>query len=155
MLHKPVLYLSHYFKRHRQAYYDHLQAIRTRGDWEGWLAFFLQGVVEVSAQATETARRILALREEHRNSITEHLGRAAGNGHRVLEHLYEHPIISVEQVKTLNGTTYPAANELVRKLVERGILGESTGQKRHRRFRYDAYVRLFDEPAPTAQEAGT
>ncbi|MFM9103434.1 MAG: Fic family protein, partial [Cyanobium sp.] len=60
ILHKPVLYLSHYFKRHRQAYYDHLQAVRDQGDWEGWLAFFLRGVAEVSAEATDTARKILA-----------------------------------------------------------------------------------------------
>jgi len=52
ILTKPVLYLSHYFKRHRAAYYDHLQAVRDRGDWEGWLAFFLRGVVEVSGEAT-------------------------------------------------------------------------------------------------------
>ncbi len=146
---KPVLYLSHFFKRHRQAYYEHLQAVRDQGDWEGWLNFLLRGVAEVSTQATETARRILALRENHRTLITEHLGRAAGNGHRVLEHLYERPIISVEQVRTITGTTYPAANQLVHKLVKHGILSESTGQKRHRRFRYDAYIRLFDEPEPT------
>ncbi len=154
ILFKPVLYLSHFFKRHRQAYYDHLQAVRDAGDWEGWLAFFLRGVAEVSTQATETARRILALRENHRSLITEHLGRAAGNGHRVLEHLYKHPIISVEQVRTITGTTYPAANQLVHKLVQRGILSESTGQKRHRRFRYDGYIRLFDEPKPDAEGAG-
>jgi len=151
---KPVLYLSYYFKRHRQAYYDRLQTIRDRGDWEGWLAFFLRGVAEVSAQATETARRILTLREDHRMLITEHLGRAAGNGHRVLEHLYEHPIISVEQVRRVTGTSYPAANQLVRRLVEQGILTEYTGQKRHRRFRYDAYIRLFDEPEPTQRQVG-
>jgi Fic family protein len=151
---KPVLYLSYYFKRHRQAYYDRLQTIRDGGDWEGWLAFFLRGVAEVSAQATETVRRILTLREDHRMLITEHLGHAAGNGHRVLEHLYEHPIISVEQVRRVTGTTYPAANQLVRRLVEQGILTEYTGQKRHRRFRYDAYIRLFDEPEPTQRQVG-
>ena len=149
---KPVLYLSYYFKRHQQAYYDGLQAVRDAGDWEGWLAFFLRGVAEVSAQAAETARRILTLREDHRMLITEHLGRAAGNGHRVLEYLYEHPIISVEQVRTITGTTYPAANQLVHKLVERGILSEYTGHKRHRRFRYDGYIRLFDAPEPTLRE---
>jgi len=74
---------------------------------------------------------------------------AAGNGHRVLEHLYERPIISVEQMRTITGTTYPTANQLVHKLVKHGILSESTGQKRHRRFRYNAYIRLFDEPEPT------
>jgi Fic family protein len=152
VLGKPVLYLSHYFKHHRQAYYDNLQAIRDSGDWEGWLAFFLRGVAEVSAQATETARRILTLREEHRAIITAQLGRAAGNGHRVLEALYERPIISVEQVRAITGTTYPAANQLVQKLAEQGILSESTGQKRNRRFRYDAYIRLFDEPEPPPPE---
>jgi len=146
VLHKPVLYLSHYFKRHRQTYYEMLQATRDKGAWEDWLAFFLHGVAEVSAQATETARRILSLRETHRNLITEHLGYAAGNGHRVLEHLYERPIISVNEVRDITGTTYPAANQLVERLVNNGILAEITGQVRNRRFRYDDYVHLFDEP---------
>lgn len=145
VLGKPVLYLSHYFKRHRQEYYDRLQAIRDAGAWEAWLAFFLQGVTEVSAQAAETARRILALREAHRTLVTIHLGRAAGNGHRVLEALYERPIMSVSQIRELTKTTYPAANDLVGRLARIGILKEITGQKRHRRFRYDDYVRLFDE----------
>jgi Fic family protein len=149
VLQKPVLYLSYYFKRHRQAYYDHLQAVRDAGDWEGWLAFFLRGIAEVSAQATETARRILELRERHRTLITEHLGRAAGNGHRVLEHLYKHPIISVKEVRSVTGTSNPAANLLVQKLTKYGILNEITGQKRNRRFRYEAYIRLFEEPEPT------
>jgi cell filamentation protein, protein adenylyltransferase len=144
VLHKPVLYLSHYFKRLRQTYYDLLQATRDKGAWENWLQFFLRGVAEVSVQATETARRILTLRETHRNLITEHLGYSAGNGHRVLERLYEHPIMSVNEVRDLTGTTYPAANQLVERLVKIGILTEITGQARHRRFRYDAYVRLFD-----------
>jgi Fic family protein len=144
-LQKPVLYLSHYFKHHRQEYYDRLQAVRDRGDWEGWLAFFLKGVADVSAQATDTARRVLALREAHRAAVTEHLGRAAGNGHRILEKLYERPIMSVSQIRELTNTSYPAANELVSRLTALGILVEFTGQKRHRQFRYDPYVRLFDE----------
>ena len=97
-LHKPVLYLSHYFKRHRQAYYEHLQAVREHGAWEAWLAFFLQGVIEVAAEASETARRILQLREHHRTAITEHLGRSAGNGHKVLESLFDRPIVVVNDV---------------------------------------------------------
>jgi Fic family protein len=144
-LHKPVLYLSHYFKRHRQEYYERLQAVRDAGDWEGWLGFFLTGVAEVSAQATETARRILALREAHRHAVTDGLGRAAGTGLRVLEKLYERPIISVAQIREVTGTSYQAANDLAGRLVQLGILVEFTGHKRHRRFRYDGYVRLFDE----------
>jgi Fic family protein len=148
VLSKPVLYLSHYFKRHRQAYYDHLQAVHAAGDWESWLAFFLRGVAEVSDEATETARRILALREEHRAAITDHLGRAAGNGHRVLESLFDRPIVSVSEVQDVIGTTYAAANNLVGRLTELGILLEITGYARNRRFRYEPYVRLFTEDGP-------
>jgi cell filamentation protein, protein adenylyltransferase len=144
---KPVLYLSYYFKQHRQAYYDQLQSVRERGTWEDWLMFFLRGVAEVSEQATETARRILNLRETHRLAITEQFGRAAGNGHRTLEYLYEHPIVSVNEVQELIGATYPAANGLVSRLVDSGILVEITGQSRNRRFTYQSYVNLFRDDA--------
>ena len=146
VLFKPVLYLSYYFKCQRTAYYECLQAVRDSGNWESWLAFFLQGIAEVSAQATETARRILNLRETHRTLITEHLGRAAGNGHRVLEYLYEHPIVSVNEVESLTGVTYAAANQLVSKLEVCGILREFTGRSRNRRFRYEEYIQLFADP---------
>ena len=106
---------------------------------------FLRGVIEVSRQATETARRILTLREEHRRAITEHLGRTAANGYRVLEHLYEHPIVSVNEAQELIGTTYQAANELVSKFVDTGILTEITGQSRNRRFMYQSYINLFHD----------
>ena len=144
-LHKPVLYLSHYFKKHRQTYYDLLQAVRERGAFEEWVTFFLRGVTEVSVEAADTARRILELRESHRREITERFGRAAGNGHRVLERLYEQPIVSVSNLMSLLGTTFAGANQIVQRLVEIGVLREFTGQARHRRFRYDAYVRLFEE----------
>ncbi len=145
VLHKPVLYLSYYLKQNRTRYYELLQAIRDRGSWEDWLAFFLKGISEVSAQAAETARRILSLRETDRSLIAERLGRAAGSGHRVLEHLYERPIVSVNEVRDLIGVTYTAANQLVDRLVEVGVLEEITGQARNRRFRYAAYIGLFDE----------
>lgn len=143
VLHKPVLYLSYFLKQHRGRYYELLQAIRDRGAWEDWLIFFLTGVTEVSAQATETARQIIQLRESDRNRVTESLGRAAGNGHRVLEHLFERPIVSVNEIRDLIGVTYPAARQLVDRLVEIGVLEEITGQARNRRFRYAAYIELF------------
>jgi len=144
-LHKPVLYLSHYLKRHRQIYYDHLQAIRDKGSWEAWLAFFLRGVIEVSAEAAETARRILLMRENHRAAITEKLGRAAGNGHKVLESLFDRPIVSVSEVQQKLGAGYATANSLVARLVKLGILVEMTGYIRNRRFRYEPYVKLFTD----------
>lgn len=144
-LHKPVLYLSHYFKQHRAEYYDRLQAVRDQGDWEGWLAFFLRGVSEVSAEAVETARRILELREEHRAQITARLGRGAANGHLLLESLFNQPIVSVGDVVRKTGVTFAAANTLVHRMAGLGILREITGNARNRRFRYDDYVRLFSE----------
>jgi Fic family protein len=137
--------MSYYFKGHRQAYYDQLQSVRDAGTWEEWLSFFLRGVVEVSEQATDTVRRILSLREEHRRAITENLGRAAGNGHRVLEHLYENPIVSVNEVQDLIGTTYAAANDLVARMVDNDILREFTGQARNRRFINQSYINLFHD----------
>ena len=94
--------------------------MRESGDWEGWLEFFLRGVTEVSGQATETARRILLLREQHRSSIAEGLGRAAGNGHRILEPLYEHPIVSANQVQDLIRNDVRGANQIVHRLVAIG-----------------------------------
>lgn len=155
ILHKPVLYLSHYFKCNRQAYYDRLQSVRDTGDWEGWLIFFLEGVIEVSEQATETARKILQMREAHRIAIADKLGYAAGNGHRVLEALYEHPILSVKEVEGITGTTYAAANNLVKRLEELGLLQETTGQTRNRRFRYGPYIDLFADQETEAPEPPT
>ena len=148
VLHKPVLYLSHYFKKHRQAYYEHLQAVRDRGVWEDWLAFFLRGVIDVAGEAADTARRILLLREQHRTAITAQLGRAAGNGHKVLESLFDRPIVAVSDIQQMTGTTYAAANNLVSRLVKLGVLSEMTGYARNRRFRYAPYIELFSDSAP-------
>jgi Fic family protein len=152
VLHKPVLYLSHHFKQCRQEYYEHLQGVRDRGAWETWLAFFLRGVAEVALEAADTARRILQLREQHRGAITDRLGRAAGNGHRVLESLFDRPIVAVKDVQTLTGTTYAAANALVSRLVDVGILSEITGYARNRRFRYAPYIALFSDAASARSE---
>lgn len=144
---EPILYLSHFFKQHRAEYYERLQAIRDAGDWEGWLAFFLRGVTAVSAEATDTARRILALREEHRTAVTARFGHAAGNGHLVLDRLYEQPVVSVAGIRSITGTSYTAANALAARFVAAGILHEVTGYRRNRLFRYEPYIGLFTDDA--------
>lgn len=141
---KPVLYLSYYFKRNRQEYYDLLQGTRDSGDWESWLKFFIRGVDEVSQQATQTARDIVELREEHRAKIVKDFGQVAGNGLIVLEHLFTNPIISVGQIAELTGVSFAAANTLRGRLEDVGVLVEITGQARNRRFQYNDYVYLFD-----------
>lgn len=159
ILHQLVLYLSHFLLRHRSECYDRLQAVRTDGAWEQWLEFFLRGVITVADEATLTARRILAQREAHRTAITDTFGRGAANGHRVLERLYDRPIVSVHDVATITGTTFAAANTIVAKLVSLGILQEVTGQSRHRRFRFGPFIELFgdtvtNEPSVELVRAG-
>ncbi|HPN32915.1 MAG TPA: Fic family protein [bacterium] len=149
LLTKPVLYLSHYFKRRRTEYYDRLQAVREEGDWEGWLEFFFKGVIEVSREATETAAAILRMREEYRAKIADHLGRAAGNGQKVMDRLFEQPIVTVAAVREWLGLTPAGANQIVARLENIGLLRESTGYARNRRFRFDPYLRLFEEPEET------
>jgi len=146
-----VLYLSHHFKRHRAEYYDRLQAVRDAGDWEGWLGFFLEGVVDVCGEAAGTAAAILRVREDCRARIADQMGRAAANGHRILEELFEHPIISVATVRDWLSVTRAGANSLVNRLADAGILREITGYARNRRFRFDPCLRLFEEP----EEEGT
>ncbi|MGC8551162.1 MAG: Fic family protein, partial [Acidobacteriaceae bacterium] len=146
LLSKPVLYLSHYFKRRRAEYYERLQAVRDQGDWEGWLAFFLDGVCEVSQEAAATAAAILRMREDYRTRIAEHLGRAAANGQRVMDHLFDQPIVSVATVREWLGITSAGANQIVARLTDVGLLREITGYARNRRFRVDPYLKLFEEP---------
>lgn len=143
ILQKPVLYLSNYFKRRRSEYYERLQAVRDDGAWEEWLAFFLTGVTEVAGEAAETARQILMLRERNRTEVTANLGRAAGNAHKVLDALFDRPILSVSHLAELTGTSFAASNKLAAKLVDLGILTEITGNARNRRFQYSPYVALF------------
>lgn len=150
LLSRPVLYLSHYFKRYRAEYYDRLQAVRDQGDWEGWLEFFLRGVEEVSRQAADTAAAILRMREDYRARITEKLGRAAANGYRIMDRLFDHPIVNVARVREWLDITPAGANNLVNRLVELGLLREITGYARNRRFRFDPYLRLFEDPQEQA-----
>lgn len=143
ILRKPVLYLSHWFRQHQQTYYTLLQAVRDRGDWEGWLGFFLDGVATVANEATEVSRRIVDLREAHRNQILREFGRTAAGGLTVLEHLFRNPIVQVKDILQLLGITHTSASSLIFGFERAGILVEITGQKRNRRFAYEPYIQLF------------
>ncbi|MEM0949293.1 MAG: Fic family protein [Pseudomonadota bacterium] len=141
----PVLYISHYLKKHRREYYDRLQGVRDRGEWEAWLRFFLSGVAVVANEATETARQIVALREDHRQKLVQELGKGAANGLKLLESLYQRPIFTVSQVAEYLDMSPQAANNLTDKLESLELVNEITGQKRNRVFRYDPYIALFTD----------
>ena len=147
VLHKPLLYLSHYFKQHRAEYYDRLMAVRISGHWEEWLKFFLRGVLEVSAAATHTARQILALRESSRQTIVASLNNSTA-GLQLLDFLFESPLLSIKAVEKRLDCSYVKANNLVLQFVKLGLLEEITGWQRNRRFRFKAYLDLFDTGTP-------
>ena len=142
VLERPLLYLSLYFKAHRAEYYDRLQAVRVDGDWEGWLRFFLAGVAEASRDATDTARAILALREQHRQRVIDE-GMSTALSLALLEMLFTSPLVTVRSVERHIGCSYFSANKLVGRFVGLGLLAESTGRQRNRRFRYESYLALF------------
>ncbi|MCI4323656.1 MAG: Fic family protein, partial [Thermoplasmata archaeon] len=150
-LRRPVLYLSYYFLKNRDEYTRSLQRVRDAGDWEGWVTFFLTGVKETSIQAGETARAILALKVEHESIIGGALGKRAGAGHLLLNTLFRRPVISVNRVAKVIGTTYPPANSLVERFVEMRLLVEVTGQKRNRFFRYQPYIDVLQRDRAPAK----
>lgn len=151
VLRRPLLYLSHYFKQHRDEYYDLLQDVRLKGDWESWLKFFLRAVAEVGNTATDTARRILRLQRDHRELIRDR-ATARTNAEHLLDHLFEQPILSVRQASEFLGVTFPTANSLITQLTELGLLEEITGGVWRRLFAYRQYLNLFTADL-TAQSA--
>jgi Fic family protein len=142
VLQQPLLYLSLYFKQNRDAYYDHLQRVRTEGAWEEWLVFFLEGVIAVAGSATETARRIRALVEEDRARIHA-LGRGAASALRVHELAGHRIVLTATRTAIELGLSVPTVNAALGRLEEAGILREATGRKRGRVFVYDGYLSLL------------
>jgi Fic family protein len=142
VLQKPLLYLSYYLKSRRLEYYDRLMAIRTDGDWEGWIKFFLKGVFEVSKASTMTARAILDLRERFRSLLTDR-----SNALRLLDHLFESPIITMRLAEKYLGCSYVTATRVVGELKDVGVLVEATGWHRNRRYRFKPYLDLFERQA--------
>ena len=143
-LHRPVLYLSHYLKARRTEYYRRLQAVRDEGAWEHWLAFFLAGVSEMARESALTGRKIVALREEVRETLLM-LDRSAGNALRLHEQLFATPIIGVARAAEYLGIGFAAANRLIDRMVDCGVLHELTGHRRNRRFAYQRYIDLFTD----------
>ena len=142
VLQQPLLYLSLYFKQNRDAYYDHLQRVRTEGAWEEWLMFFLEGVISVAGSATETARRIRALVEADRARVHE-FGRGAGSALRVHELAGRRIVLTATRTAKDLDLSVPTINAAFGRLEEAGILREVTGRRRGRLFVYEAHLSLL------------
>lgn len=143
-LQQPLLYLSLFFKQHRQEYYDRLQAVRLEGDWSGWLRFFLEGVEETARQAADTAGRILKLFDTDHRRI-ESLGRSAPSAFRVHDQLLRHPITTIPKATKQLLLTAPTVRSAMECLSRLGIVREITGKQRDRVYVYHKYVQILDE----------
>jgi Fic family protein len=139
LLTKPLLYLSLFFKRHREDYYRRLNAVRTDGDWEGWLDFFLDGVTTIADEAVASARELFGLVATDRARLISQDGISI-SALRLFELLPRHPVITVASFMKLVETTKPTAGRAVELLVKAAILVEITGKKRDRSFVYRAYL---------------
>ncbi len=139
LLARPVLYLSLFFKRHRDEYYRRLSVVRTDGDWEGWTDFFLRGVATVADEGVTSARDLFALVAADRARVLDHAATSVA-AVRLFELLPRHPLVSVASVVKLLETSKPTAARAIDTLAGAGVLIETTGRKRDRWFSYNGYL---------------
>ena len=144
VLREPMLYLSLYFKQHRQTYYELLNGLRDDGDWEEWILFFLEGVTQTAERAAFTARQLLDLFEKDALQI-QNQGRAASSALRVHKALQERPITSLQEVGRRSGLASTASTNGMRVLEDLEITREITGRERDRRYAYQRYIDILSE----------
>jgi Fic family protein len=143
-LHEPLLYLSLYFKQHRQQYYDLLQSVRLTGDWEAWLRFFITGVEETANQAAQTARALMNLAAADEKRV-QAIGKPAGSALRVHRLLQAQPIISIASASSELTLTAPTVTASLRHLEKLGIVHETTGRNYGRLYAYAKYLKILNE----------
>jgi len=143
ILTKPLLYLSYYFKKNRTEYYDRLMDVRKKGDWESWLKFFLNGISEISDEATNSAKEIISINTKYSKMLyTEGYN---ANYQRLLEYIFETPIITKNKVLEVLNITYPTASTLVEDFCKLGILTETDkSAKRNKKYAFTEYVNILN-----------
>jgi Fic family protein len=145
LLTKPSLYLSDYFDKHRQLYYDNLNNVRVKNDLIQWIKFFLVGIVETSEKGIETFKAILKLNESIENKKLPKLGKKIMTAKQLLKHLYKKPVVTVQEVQDELNVSLPTANSIVSDFERLEILNEKTGWKRNREFEFTDYLKLFKD----------
>ncbi|MCA9468565.1 MAG: Fic family protein [Nitrospira sp.] len=143
VLREPMLYLSLYFKTHRQYYYELLNQVRLTGDWESWLDFFAEAVIITATQAVETAQQLLKVSNQDRDAISR-LGRATASALKIHRALMEHPIATSNWLVEKTGITPATVNKALGHMEQLGIVRELTAQKRNRLFSYSQYVEILN-----------
>ena len=149
LLRQPLLYLSLYFKQHRDTYYEMLNHVRRTGDWEAWLMFFLEGVKSMAEGAVSTAQRLYRMFDYDQNTVRARGGRRTGSTLRLHDALKSQPILSLSAVCRNTGLSFPTASAAMELLVRNGIVREITGKRRNRLFVYDQYLSILNEGTET------
>jgi len=144
ILSKPTLYLSDFFERNKNTYYDSLTIVRSSNDLEHWLKFFLVGVTQTAKNSKLTFEKIIALRRDCEQNIIS-LGKRAKKGQELLKHLYSQPILNTKQIAERLEITHPSASTLAKQFENIGIFKEITGFKRNRLFMFSKYLELFQK----------
>ncbi len=143
MLTKPLLYLSNFFEKNRELYYQNLTLVRDEHDMKKWLKYFLTGITEAAEDSSKTLKAVLELQKKTEEKITKEFGKKSVNALSLLKHLLKSPIVKVNEVQEITKLTYNSSNKLVSDFIKAGILREITGQKRHRTFAFYEYLALF------------
>ncbi|WP_240643146.1 Fic family protein [Sinomicrobium pectinilyticum] len=143
ILKKPILYLSDFFERNKNLYYDNLTRVRTHNDIKQWLKFFLVGVIETAQSGVKTFDDILKLKQQAELDI-QTLGSRAKNAHKVLQYLFKHPLIEVNKIHEILDVSKRTAYNLINDLETLNILKEITGSKRDKLYVFDRYLKLFE-----------
>ena len=144
ILKEPMLYLSLYFKTHRDHYYQLLNNVRLTGDWESWLAFFADAVIETATQAVDTAQQLMKLASDDETRINE-LKRISGSANLVHKAMLERPMASPNWIRQKTQLSQATVNACLRQLVELSIVKEITGQKRNRLYSYTQYISIMNQ----------
>ena len=145
-LREPLLYMSGYFERQRDAYGDHMLRVSRTGDWRPWLDFFLRGVVESARESVQLAGNLLALRDAWQRRFQS--ARSSALLLKLIDHLFQVPSVTIGRAARILDVTPAAASSNLKKLVDAGILGERTGRKRDQIFVAMDIVRIVENTRP-------
>ena len=145
LLTKPSLYLSDYFERHRQLYYDNLNNVRVKNDLIQWIKFFLVGIIETSDKGITAFKSILKLKEEIEDKKLPKLGKKLPTAKQLMKYLYKKPVVNVQEIQEELKVSLPTANSLISDFERLGILYEKTGYRRNREFEFTEYLNIFKD----------
>lgn len=145
MLDKPLLYLSAFFEKEKNLYYDNLTRVRTHNDMLQWIKYFLVGIEETARQASKTLSKVISLKNETDILIHKNFGKRIKVGLSLFQHLLKQPLVSIKEVQKICNLSPKAAGELVKLFEEHKLLKEFTGNYRNRIFSFDKYLNLFSD----------